>query len=79
MQDKRPHFLREAEVARTLAETIRKEAPWTGLPLLFRLRARKIDGKRGGRGIKGGGGMKQAVPRQNPKGRPQKKAAPSRL
>ncbi|MEO7319173.1 MAG: ribosome biogenesis GTPase Der [Chthoniobacteraceae bacterium] len=59
---------------RYLESKIREEAPWTGLPVMFRLRARKIDEKRGGRGIKGGGGMKQAVPRQNPKGRPKKKA-----
>ena len=60
---------------RYLESRIREEAPWTGLPLLFRLRARKIDEKRGGRGIKGGGGMKQAVPRIGPKGRPGKTAA----
>lgn len=61
---------------RFLETRIREVAPWTGLPLMLRLRARQKEGPKGqgsrGGARGGGGGLgKQAVPRVGPKGRKQ--------
>jgi GTP-binding protein len=60
---------------RYLEAKIRVEAPWTGLPLLFRLRARNAGESKGGRRSGGSATTPKAVPRIGPKGRPMKKAA----
>ena len=53
---------------RYLEAQIRTEVPWTGLPLLFRLRARQKNETKGGRS-NGSGKGREAVPRGGPKGR----------